>query len=330
MSYGDMQLCQVPGCNSDLQRGFMLFPRDPSKRVQWAQALQMTVDDTWPGYRVCSKHFSQKVLLLPDSINSNENAVPLPWNRNPAHIRDPKCRYIRENAYPQPPLNRFVKDQLQPFTADFPKISYADLMLKIEAKWCGLSAEERNAFAADYSIEKQLWEGVHNELHTNQEVCPSFTPMSSNSNVFTSKTTSLMSSSSPHGVTATRSDVPPQMKTLDEVNMECEALSSMTKRQFKQHKDIEGTFTWHFRANQYACKKCQQLLSSTQSAFSHHQRHLEAEKGLKYRCHKCLRIFDNTNSIRNHLRENHGLAYKREEMRKFKRGGKKRKPKSKN
>merc|ERR1719295_742337 len=64
------------------------------------------------------------------------------------------------------------------------------------------------------------------------------------------------------------------------------------------------------------CNKCQILLRGQDSAVKHYERHLEEASGYQYRCHRCFRIYSYSDSLRSHLRVDHGLDIKKEEVKK--------------
>ena len=173
--------CRVPGCNQKIKShgsDSVTVPKNHVQRLRWAQALNMPYDQlktNKTNYRICKQHFS------PSSFEAGVNIllksrIPLPWSvRAPDAKQPPLCSYLRDNPYPESPLNRFVKEQFDYMTCNNPDLKYKEIMAKIDEYWLDLSDEQREYYDEVYSAESELWEKEHSDLHK-QGGCPTFHP----------------------------------------------------------------------------------------------------------------------------------------------------------
>jgi len=105
-----------------------------------------------------------------------KSRIPLPWSvRAPDAKQPPLCSYLRDNPYPESPLNRFVKEQFDYMTCNNPDLKYKEIMAKIDEYWLDLSDEQSEYYDEVYSAESELWEKEHSDLHK-QGGCPTFHP----------------------------------------------------------------------------------------------------------------------------------------------------------
>ena len=174
--------CRVPGCNQKIKShgsDSLTVPKNPVQRLRWAQALNMPFDQlktNKTNYRICKQHFS------PSSFEAVANtllksSIPLPWSvRAPDAKQPPLCSYLRDNPYPDSPLNRFVKEQFDYMTCNNPDLKYKEIMAKIDEDWLGLSDEQREYYNEEFSAESELWEKEHSDLHKEDGFCPILQP----------------------------------------------------------------------------------------------------------------------------------------------------------
>ena len=67
----------------------------------------------------------------------------------------------------------------------------------------------------------------------------------------------------------------------------------------------------------FQCKQCQKVIKGLQGAFNHYE-HIHVNAGWEYKCPKCLSIKANPKYLSGHLRRDHGMAFKIEDMEAYK------------
>ena len=189
----DEKGCHVIGCKTRIQktsdlsekRNLFRVPRAALKRLKWAQALQMNYDDlnkVGRVTRVCRSHFSVTEIECKDDGSESlcEGAVPLPWNvtlSSSGQNKPTQCQYIHDYIYPDTPLNKFAKEQMDYLAEVEPDLEYVEIKSRIEREWENLTEDERYYYFDTSFIQEEEWNKEHDKSHEGSS-CPLVKPRS--------------------------------------------------------------------------------------------------------------------------------------------------------